>query len=261
MILRWTAMFLALCVESGIAQQPRPSFDTFDVATVRHTDDAQQGRFLKMQTRQRFTARGYPLKLLIAAAYDLNPKTILGGPAWIESDRFDIDAVTPGEVQPTHDEQMTMLRSLLTERFQLTFHREQKEFAVYALDITKGGPKLKATATPEQPGILGPAVVYPQRISLPARNATTHELTSLLQRAIVDRPVVDRTGLIGHYDFDLDWAPDETQFGGDIPSAPGTAPAPPLFTALQQQLGLRLEPTRLAISTLLIDSAQKPSAN
>ncbi len=179
----------AVAQASSPAAVARPRFGAFEVATIKLTADDQQGRFIKMQSANRFIERAYTLKLLIAAAYDLNPKTISGGPAWIESDRYDIDSVTPGEVQPTHDEQMTMLRSLLTERFQLTFHREPKEFAVYALDIAKGGPKLKAAATPGQPGILGPAVVHPQHIVLPARNSTISDLASLFQRAIMDRPV------------------------------------------------------------------------
>jgi uncharacterized protein (TIGR03435 family) len=104
-------------------------------------------------------------------------------------------------------------------------------------------------------------VVYPQRIVLPARNATMGDFSSLLQRAILDRPVVDKTGLSGRYDFDLEWAPDETQFGGDVPAASAEAPAAPLFTAIQQQLGLRLVATRGPVDALIVDKAERPSAN
>lgn len=154
-----------------------------------------------------------------------------------------------------------MLRSLLTDRFKLTFHREPREFSIYQLEITKGGPKLKESATPDAPPTVGPGVVYPQRIVLPARNATMVDFASLLQRAILDRPVVDKTGLSARYDFDLDWAPDETQFGGDVPSASAEAPSPPLFSAVQQQLGLRLVPTRGLVDALIVDKAERPSAN
>jgi uncharacterized protein (TIGR03435 family) len=96
---------------------------------------------------------------------------------------------------------------------------------------------------------------------MPARNVTMSDLTRLMQRAILDRPVVDKTGLSGRYDFDLEWAPDETQFGGEVPAASAEAPAPPLFLAIQQQLGLRLEATRGPVQALVVDKAERPSAN
>jgi uncharacterized protein (TIGR03435 family) len=264
MVRQITFAALLLAVSATLAQtpNPRPKFDTFEVATIKPTDpDAKSGRYIIMQGNNRFVEKAYTLKLLIAAAYDLNPRTISGGPSWIESDHYDIVAVTPGDVRPTRQEQMSMLRSLLTDRFKLTFHREPREFSIYQLEITKGGPKLKESATPDAPPTVGPGVVYPQRIVLPARNATMVDFASLLQRAILDRPVVDKTGLSARYDFDLDWAPDETQFGGDVPSASAEAPSPPLFSAVQQQLGLRLVPTRGLVDALIVDKAERPSAN
>lgn len=154
-----------------------------------------------------------------------------------------------------------MLRSLLTDRFKLTFHREAREFSIYQLELAKNGSKLKETAAPNDPPAVGPGVVYPQRIVLPARNATMGDFASLLQRAILDRPVVDKTGLPGRYDFDLEWAPDETQFGGDVPTASADTPSAPLFSAIQQQLGLRLVATRGAVDALIVDKAERPSAN
>jgi uncharacterized protein (TIGR03435 family) len=241
---------------------PRPQFDAFEVATIKPVDpDAKAGRYIIMQGTHRFVEKAYTLKLLIAAAYDLNPRAISGGPAWIESEHYDIVAVTPGEVRPTHDEQMSMLRSLLADRFKLTFHREEKVFSIYELTVAKSGPKLKAsTAPPDDPPALI-STVYPQRIVMPARNATMSDLARLMQRAILDRPVVDKTGLSGRYDFDLEWAPDETQFGGEVPAASAEAPSPPLFSAIQQQLGLRLEATRGPIAALVVDKAERPSAN
>lgn len=241
---------------------PRPKFDAFDVATIKPVDpDAKAGRYIIMQGNNRFVEKAYTLKLLIAAAYDLNPRTISGGPGWMESDHYDIVAVTPGEARPSHDEQMSMLRNLLTDRFKLTFHREQKVFSIYELQVAKGGPKLKAsTAPPDDPPALI-STVYPQRIVMPARNATMSDLTRLMQRAILDRPVVDKTGLTGRYDFDLEWAPDETQFGGEVPVAPADAPSLPLFAAMQQQLGLKLEATKGPVAALVVDKAERPSAN
>jgi uncharacterized protein (TIGR03435 family) len=156
---------------------------------------------------------------------------------------------------------MSMLRTLLTERFKLGFHREEKVFSIYELKVAKNGPKLKvSTAPPDDPPALI-STVYPQRIVMPARNVTMSDLARLMQRAILDRPVVDKTGLTGRYDFDLEWAPDETQFGGEVPAAPTEAQAAPLFSAIQQQLGLRLEATRGPVQALVVDKAERPSAN
>jgi uncharacterized protein (TIGR03435 family) len=255
-------LVISVCVMFAQTTAPHPRFDAFEVATIKPVDpDAKAGRYIVMQGAHRFVEKAYTLKLLIAAAYDLNPRTISGGPGWIESDHYDIVAVTPGEVRPTHDEQMSMLRNLLTDRFKLTFHREQKVFSIYELEVAKNGPKLKASSAPpdDPPALI--STVYPQRIVMPARNATMSDLARLMQRAILDRPVVDKTGLSGRYDFDLEWAPDETQFGGEVPPASAEAQAAPLFTAIQQQIGLRLEATRGPIDALVVDKAERPSAN
>ena len=257
-----TAFAQSTAPEPAHSLSPRQKFDAFEVATIKPVGlDEGKGRFIKLEGTHRFIVKDYTLKLLIAAAYDLNPRTISGGPTWVEADHYNIVATTPGEAQPTRSEQMAMLRALLTERFQLTFHREPKEFSIYELDLSKGGPKLKPAAAPDQPPTVGPGVVYPQRVALPGRNATMGEFASLLQRAILDRPVVDKTGLSGRYDFDLEWAPDETQFGGDLPPASADAPSPPLFRAIQDQLGLKLVATRGPVDALIVDTAQRPSAD
>lgn len=234
----------------------------FEVATIKPTaPDAKAGRYITMQGSNRFVAKYYTLKLMIAAAYDLSPKVISGGPGWIDSDHFDIVALTPGNTQPSRPEQMAMLRTLLTDRFKLRFHRESKEFSIYALEVAKGGPKMKGSTAPpsELPQLI--STVYPDHLHLPAKNAAMGDFTSLLQRALLDRPVVDQTGLTGRYDFDLDWAPDETQFGGELPAATADAQAAPFFTAIEQQLGLRLEATRGNVQALVIDHAEPPTAN
>jgi uncharacterized protein (TIGR03435 family) len=156
---------------------------------------------------------------------------------------------------------MSMLRNLLADRFSLSFHREEKEFSIYVLEVAKSGPKLKESAAPPDDPAALISTVYPQHIFLPARNATMGEFVSLLQRAVLDRPVVDKTGLTGKYDFDLTWAPDETQFGGEVPVAPAEAPAAPLFSAIQEQLGLRMTATRGPVEALVVDKAERPSAN
>jgi uncharacterized protein (TIGR03435 family) len=250
---------------SGIVAQtptPRPKFEQFDVATIKPVEhDPKGGRYLIMQGVNRFLGKDYTLKLLIAAAYNLNSREVSGGPGWLESDHYDIVAVTPGDVRPNHDEQMVMLRNLLADRFKLIFHREPRDFSIYELGVVKGGPKLKASSAPpdDPPQLI--STVFPQRILMPARNATMSDFVSILQRAILDRPVVDKTGLKGRYDWDLEWAPDETQFGGEVPIAPAEATTAPLFVAIQQQLGLKLEATRGPVEALVVDKVERPSAN
>jgi uncharacterized protein (TIGR03435 family) len=250
---------LIVCAQAAQAPQPGPAFE---VATIKPVESTSKSpRYIVMEGPHRFVEKDYTLKLLIAAAYNLNPKAVSGGPSWIESDHFDILALTPGETQPSHDQQMAMLGTLLAERFKLSWHHESKVFSIYALEIAKGGSKLKPSTAPatDQPALI--STVYPQRILLPARNASMSDFVSMMQRAILDRPVVDKTGLAGRYDFNLEWAPDESQFGGDIPPAPSDASIPPFFTALQQQLGLRLEATRGRIETIVVDHAERTSAN
>jgi uncharacterized protein (TIGR03435 family) len=254
---------LGVVAFGAVAQTPtpRPKFDAFEVATIKPVpSDAKGGRYLTMQGINRFVGKDYTLKLLIAAAYNLNPHVISGGPEWVDSEHFDVTALTPGDVRPTRDEQMGMLRKLLTDRFQLSFHRESREFSIYVLEVAKGGAKLKDAAKPDDvPALIN--VVYPERIKLPARNVTMGDFASMLQRAVLDRPVVDKTGLTGRYDFDLEWAQDESQFDGGVAAAPADASAAPLFTAIQQQLGLRLVATRGPADALVVDKAERPSAN
>lgn len=259
-----TLFFIAipLLTSCCLAVQITPSSPTFEVATVKPVESTpKSARYIVMDGLHRFVEKDYTLKLLIAAAYNLNPKAVSGGPSWIESDHYDILALTPGETQPSHDQQMAMLRTLLADRFKLAFHHEPKVFSLYALEIAKGGSKLKPSTAPatEQPALI--STVYPQRILMPARNASMADFVSVLQRAILDRPVVDKTGLTGRYDFNLEWAPDESQFGGDLSPAPSDPSVPPFFTALQQQLGLRLEATRGPIETIVVNHAERPSAN
>ena len=247
----------------GAVQTPgKPSFNAFEVATIKPIEhDAKGGRYIVMQGPHRFVAKDYTLKLLIAAAYDLNSKEITGGPGWMELQHFDIEAVTPGEGKPDRRQQMAMLRDLLKTRFGLRFHRDEKQFSVYQLSVDSGGPKMKKSTAPadESPALI--STVYPDKIHLPARNASMEDFVAMLQRAVLDRPVTDNTGLTGRYDFDLTWAPDETQFGGEVPVAPSDAPSPPLFTAMREQLGLRLVATRGAVSALVVDAAVKPEVD
>jgi uncharacterized protein (TIGR03435 family) len=262
------AMVAAFVVMAGVSAQStstRPSFIEFEVASIKPTPPGTEGRWIRMQSTHEFAAKNHALKTLVAAAYNLNPRAISGGPAWIDSDRFDIVAKAPSEIRPNLDEQMSMLRKLLSDRFQLMFHREQKELRVYALTIAKGGPKLKEStvspdALPEGPPPLI-FVVSPQFVRLPGRDATMAELASVMQRAALDYPVLDKTGLTARYDFDLEFAPDETVFGGALGGGADDSSKPGLLAAISQQLGLRLEATRGLVEALVIDHVERPSQN
>jgi len=256
---------IGAAVLPGFGAQTQPGGKlSFEVAVIKPTSPDERARYTTMQGAHQFIAKSYTLKYLVSAAYNLPPRAISGGPDWSDVDRYDILASTPGETRPTLDEQMAMVRSLLTDRFNLKFHKEPKEFPVYLLTVARGGVKLKesaAAAGDEQPVLVN--TVYPgEKISLPARNATMAQFASMLQRAVLDRPVIDQTNLSSRYDFYLEWTPDDTQFGGNLPPvAPQNAVKPDLFAALQQQLGLRLEAARAPIDTIVIDSVQKPSEN
>lgn len=260
--MKMLALFIPLVLAPSLFAQQPAGTPAFEVATIKPVEsNPKSARFIVMEGPHRFVEKDYTLKLLIAAAYNLNPKAVSGGPSWIESEHYDILAITPGDKQPNHDQQMEMLRTLLAERFKLTFHHESRVFPIYTLEIAKGGSKLRRSAAPDaqQPALI--STVYPQRILMPARNASMADFVSVLQRAVLDRPVVDKTGLTGRYDFDLEWAPDESQFGGDVAPAPSDVAVPPFFTAIQQELGLRLEASRGPVEAIVIDHAEHPSAN
>lgn len=260
-----SAFAALIAAQLGVGQTPvRPQFDAFEVATIKPTGPEPGGRWIRMQSADRFEARNHAVRTLIAAAYDLSPQAISGGPSWVDSEHWDILAKTPGVVRPNLDEQMSMLRQLLSERFKLEFHHEPKQLPVYKLTVAKGGSKLtESTASPDATPEGPPPLVFrlsPTVVRLPARYATVSELASILQRSPLDRPVVDQTGLSGRYDFDLEFAPDERLWGGLLPR-PENTDKPDLFEAIQEQLGLRLEAATGSVDALVIDKIELPSAN
>jgi uncharacterized protein (TIGR03435 family) len=220
-----------------------------------------------MQSAHRFEIRNYTVNGLIAAAWDLTPRAISGGPAWSDSDRYEVVALAPSELRPTYDEQMIMLRKLLAERFGLKFHREKKQFSIYELTVATGGAKVTKSDAPFDEASNVTSTLYPassggiDHALLPAHNITMLQFASVLQRAILERPVVDNTGLAGRYDFKLEWTPDGSQFGGQLPSGAPDSDKPGLFEAVQQQLGLRITATKGPLDTLVIEALQRPSAN
>lgn len=243
---------------------------TFEVATIKPSKPGQPGKM--------FTVRGHDVVTvnttvfdIMSIVYQVQGKQILGGPDWLKTDKWDITGKPDTEGLPSVQQLGMMLKQLLTDRFKLAFHHEQKEMAVYALVVGKDGSKLtkstagskltKSTADPK--GL--PGLFFSKPGVLHVRNASIAEFANLMQGNVLDRPVVDQTGLKEKYDFVLKWTPDESQFQGSgfkitPPADPANAP-PGLFTAIQQELGLKLDATKAPVDVLVIDHVEKPSAN
>ncbi|HZL56121.1 MAG TPA: TIGR03435 family protein [Bryobacteraceae bacterium] len=235
----------------------------FEVATIKPSNPDSQGQGLTIQGH-RMVTRNTSLSFLITFAYGLHAKQIAGAPAWLDSEKFDITAEPDLEGQPNDRQIKSMIQKLLADRFKLTFHREKKELSVYAITVAKGGPKL--TRDDSDPNGL-PGLGFRGKLgALGVRNATIGDFAGLMQSVVLDRPVVDQTGLTGRWDFTLDWTPEASQFGGragppaaaaaDDPTAP-----PDLFTATVRQLGLKLEGAKAPVDVLVVDHVEKPSEN
>jgi uncharacterized protein (TIGR03435 family) len=233
----------------------------FEVATIKPTPPDFQGRFITIKGRTMVTGNT-TLERLITFAYNLHPQQIIGAPKWVADTPYDIQGQPEGEGQPSDQQWRTMLKKLMADRFQLTFHQEKRELPAYVLTALPGGHKMNKSGG--DPNGL-PGMFFRGLGNLPAINANMNDFANLLQGTVLDRPVVDKTGIAGRFDFTIRWTPDETQFagrGGQAPPAPaGQDPPPGLFTAIQEQLGLKLESTRAPVEVFVIDKVEPPSAN
>jgi uncharacterized protein (TIGR03435 family) len=233
----------------------------FEVATVKPSNPDAPGKAFTMRGRQ-FATLNTTLSDLITFAYQVHAAQITGAPEWVESARYDITAQPQAEGSPNDRQIRAMLQKLLEERFKLTVTRGTKELPVYVLSVGKTGHKL--TPNDRNPNGL-PSLFLKGPGRLPALNASMADLARLMQAVVLDRPVVDRTELSGRFDFTLNWTPDDSQFrglGGQVPAPSNDANAPPgLFTAIQEQLGLRLDSARAPVDVLVVDRVERPSDN
>jgi uncharacterized protein (TIGR03435 family) len=234
---------------------------SFEVATVKPAKPEEQGRAFLVRGRQ-FSTINTTLTSLVSFAYDLQDKQIVGGPDWMTTDKWDIEAQPDVPGVPNQKQLKSMLQKLLADRFQLKFHKDQKDLSAYVLAVAKSGAKMNKNES--DPNGL-PGLFFQGLGILSVRNATMADFAQLMQSAVLDRPVVDRTALAGKYDFQLKWTPDESQFGGmgikvPPPSEAADAP-PPLFTALQEQLGLKMDVEKTPVQVYVLDHVEKPSAN
>jgi uncharacterized protein (TIGR03435 family) len=232
----------------------------YEVATIKPAPpDAQNSPYRVRPGQVEILNRS--LAGLIQEAYNLHSSQIAGAKGWIDSERYDILGKPAAAGVPNLEQLRQMLRNLLADRFQLKFHMEEKEMPVYAITIGKAGQH-KLTPSPVQRPLGGGDFRGPGAYS--GRSATIANLAEALQAVVLDRPVVDHTGLTGRFDFVLRWRPDDFQYGGrgaTLPKAPDADSLPDLFTAFQEQLGLKIEATKALAPVFIIDAAQKPSAN
>jgi uncharacterized protein (TIGR03435 family) len=274
---------------SVAAQQPAPAFDAASIKP--DTSGGQRGTIAML--RGRYTASNVTLRELILNAYDLDDFQLSGGPAWIASDRFDIVATIPADattVQP-------LLRTLLADRFKLTTHTEQRDGPAYALVVSRKdgalGPQIHpakadcapsdtssttveekaakgktkeaaGTATaPRRAGGDKPACAF---VAAPGKISATGMTMAMLAGSLAEslkRPVADRTNADGAFELRLTWTPDQapTATGKNAKPQKVDPNGPSLFSALQEQLGLKLDATRAPSPVLVIDRAEHPSAN
>jgi len=239
------------------AQPPR-----YEVASIKPNANADVSFAFRIQPDGTVAATGITLKRLMMTAYNVQGFRIVGGPEWVASRRWDVQARHDGVVSP--DQIRPMLRGLLEERFRLRSHSEKRRMPVYKLVVDRGGAKLPAGKGNETE----PAVrVAPGSIQL--TKATSATFASQLSYALA-RPVIDETSLSGQFDFVLEWTPEPGEDGGPTTAGlpPGTEeqPAstrdgPSIFTAIREQLGLRLESGRGPVERIVIDDVQMPTAN
>jgi uncharacterized protein (TIGR03435 family) len=272
-------------IAQQIAEPSSPM--AFEAASVKPNKSGDPGQTIRRAPGGRLTATNMPVRALITFAYQLQQAQLVGGPSWIASDRFDIVAKMEGDPAPVPpgagpDPLMLAMRSLLADRFKLAVHKETRALDVYALTLAKPGgkpsPALKPSTTdcaqlmfgrrggapPAPPGPTDPVLCGMRgtfgRIQV-GGFPMSQFATGLQGQA--GRIVIDRTGLTGNWDFELTYAPDRP--AGPLPPGVELPPvdpnAPNLFTALQEQLGLKLESTKAPIEVLVIDSIEQPTAD
>ena len=244
---------------------------SFEVATIKPNNTgatSMQGLVIR---GRKFMTRASSLGDLISFAYEVQAKQIVNAPDWLDKDRYDIEAVPEQEGVPNPEQIRIMIRKLLADRFAsqvpsrparhvgLRAHRRQRRQKLKPTQIQGNLPGIGI-----RPGTGG--------ITLNMINATINDFTGFLQILVLDRPVVDKTGIKGRYDYQCTFTPDDSQFGGHPPPMPNhgnnngstdtaAAAAPSLYDALQQELGLKLSAEKTAVDVIAIDQVEKPTAN
>jgi len=259
-------VILYVCMAGNVFGQAAATLSTFEVASVKPSAPDVPGMFVRPLPGGGLQVTGASLKNLIAIAYDVREFQISGESKWVGTERYDIDARTTtsgagGPTSPASDRRKILegLKSLLADRFQLALHSETREQAVYELLVNKGGPKLTEATEPGLIRKMGRGVIKSQGVPLAS--------LALNLSNELGRRVIDKTGLTGKYEFELKWDPTGNSAAqirstqtAEIPLA-SDSDIPSLFTALKEQLGLRLESGKGPVEILVIDRAERPSKN
>ncbi len=290
MVIMTLATTIVMSPAIGVGAQAPTANPSFEAASVKPNNSGDRGPTIMVLPGGRVTLTNVTLRGMIALAYGpgvlaLLESQIIGGPTWIGTDRFDVVAKADGNVQqPTPDAPTPvamMLRELLKDRFKLVAHTETREGSIYALVIARSdgklGPQLRPSPTDCDALRARGALPRPNagerllcgvragRGMLSAGSVNMATFVGMLSR-LVDRRIVDRTGLSGNYELDLTWTPDQLPQpppGGPPPGAPPLPPidpnGPPLVTAIQEQLGLKLDSQRGPVDVVIVDSADHPT--
>jgi uncharacterized protein (TIGR03435 family) len=226
----------------------------FEVASIKPSPDPPGSTTGIFESKGSINAKNVTLKRCMRGAYGIEESQIVGGPKWAGEDRYYIEAkaATPAG---DHD-LMLMLQTLLSERFRLVFHREQRAISGYRLVLGKDGLRAKASAPDQR------STGNSRRGRIDAEGYTLAQLSMTLSQSL-HAPVLDTTGVAGKFDLKLEWSPDDmaARPPSDDPHTSGAPEAPTIFTAIREQLGLKLESGKISAEVLVIDSAEKPSEN
>jgi uncharacterized protein (TIGR03435 family) len=231
--------------------QPAPN-PSFEAASIKLHPQPITASYDPMVRGSEMVCMACSLRDMITAAYTVRDDQLAGGPNWLTTDRYDLEAKASGDTPLTRDRGIAMLQSLLTDRFQLKVHRETREMPVYELVIARNGPKFK----PSPPDARGGMITRSMAAASLHMEATRVNMERLARRISnsAGRPVLDKTGLEGDYAFTLEWTQSDLAPDADVN-------VPSIFSAVQEQLGLRLQPAKDPIEMLVIDRAEKPSEN
>jgi len=229
----------------------------FEVATVKPSPAGERGGGIRpLPGGQTYIANNVPLRVMIALMYHVTDSQISGGPDWINIERYNVEAKAehPANLEQLHE----MFQTLLTDRFKLRFHRETKELPAYVLTVDRSGAKLKLNESLEQfeiPVKGPPGKMIGERVSM------SHLSWILAQ--LLNRPVVDKTGLDRYYDFTLEWSPELPPglAAADSRETPPDRNGPTIFTALREQLGLKLDSQKGPVEVFVIDHVERPTSN
>jgi uncharacterized protein (TIGR03435 family) len=247
-----------------MAADADPSFAVATIKPSNPSTPSSQSKTIRVYGQQYLT-QNTSLADLIEVAYGVHPSQIKG-PSWVAADKFDLVGVPDGEGQPSGKQWLTMVQKLLAERFKLAFHREKRDISVYLLSVGKSGLRNMTASESKSPFPSGLEFIpSAEGLSLPARNTAMGEFAQMLQQVVLDRPVIDKTGMAERFDFGFTFTPDESQFDGHPPRLPTptntTNSSPDLFDAIQQQLGLKLTPGTAPADVLVIYHVERPSEN